>query len=217
MNRLPPNMTRTPPADPAEIDPRLFAPATQRNRMPILDVLSRVLPGQGLVLEVASGTGEHAVWFAQHLRPLEWQPSDADPAMRESIAAHARASGVKTLKAPLDLDVTAWPWPIARADALVCINLIHIAPWAAAEGLIAGAARILPSGGVLYFYGPYRRDGRHTAPSNAEFDESLRSRNPDWGVRDVEAVTALAEQQGFELSDVIEMPANNLSVVFAHR
>ncbi len=199
------------------MDPRLFAPATQRNRAPILDVLSRVLPSQGLALEVASGTGEHAVWFAQHLRPLEWQPSDADPAMRQSISAHARASGVKTLRAPLDLDVTMRPWPIARADAVVCINLIHIAPWSAAEGLIAGAARVLPTDGVLYLYGPYRRDGRHTSPSNAEFDESLRSRNPDWGVRDVEAVTALAEREGLELSELVEMPANNLSVVFARR
>lgn len=208
-------MTRIPPTDPNGIDARLFAPATQRNRVPILDVLSRVLPGEGLVLEVASGTGEHAVWFAQHLRPLQWHPSDADPAMRESIAAHARGSGVKSLKSPLDLDVTAPHWPISRADAVVCINLIHIAPWSVAEGLIAGAARVLPSGGVLYLYGPYRRDGRHTAPSNAEFDRNLRSRNPDWGVRDLEEVTALAAQQGFELREVVEMPANNLSVVFA--
>lgn len=208
-------MTRTPTTDPTGVDARLFAPATQRNRVAIRDVLSRVLPGEGLILEVASGTGEHAVWFAQHLRPLKWQPSDADPAMRESIAAHARASDVKTLKAPLDLDVTAPHWPISRADAVVCINLIHIAPWAVAEGLIDGAARVLPGGGVLYLYGPYRRAGRHTAPSNAEFDRSLRSRNPDWGVRDLEEVTALAERRGFELREVVEMPANNLSVVFA--
>ncbi len=208
-------MTQTPPSDPIGIDARLFAPATQRNRVPILDVLSRVLPGEGLVLEVASGTGEHAVWFAQHLRPLTWQPSDADPEMRESIAAHARARGVKSLRPPLDLDVTSSNWPISQADGIVCINLIHIAPWAVAEGLVAGAARILSSGRVLYLYGPYRRDGGHTAPSNAEFDRSLRSRNPDWGVRDLEAVTRLAQQQGFELREVVEMPANNLSVVFA--
>jgi SAM-dependent methyltransferase len=215
MTRLPPGMTSPPPTDPAELDPRLFAPATQRNREPILEVLSQVLPGEGLVLEVASGTGEHAVWFAQHLRPLKWQPSDPDPEMRRSIAGHAEGAGVKTLKPPLDLDVNRHPWPITQADAIVCINLIHIAPWSAAEGLMAGAAGLLEPAGVLYLYGPYRRAGHHIAPSNAEFDESLRGRNPDWGVRDLEAVAELAAQQGFALRDVVEMPANNLSVVFA--
>jgi SAM-dependent methyltransferase len=214
MTRPPPEETWPPPTETPEADPRLFAPATQRNRQPILVVLSRMLPGEGLVLEVASGTGEHALWFAQHLRPLEWQPSDPDPAMRRSIAVHAEGAGVRTLKPPLDLDVTRQPWPIERADAVVCINMIHIAPWSAAEGLMAGAGSLLPPAGVLYLYGPYRRDGRHTAPSNAEFDESLRSRNPDWGLRDLEAVAELAGRQGLELHEVIEMPANNLSVVF---
>lgn len=195
-------------------DPRLFAPATQRNRQPILEVLSRVLPSDGLVLETASGSGEHAVWFAQQLRPLVWQPSDPDPLMRQSIAAHAAGADIKTLMAPLDLDVTRAPWPIERADGVVCINMIHIAPWAAAEGLMSGAGAILPAGGVLCLYGPFKRDGRHTAPSNASFDQSLRSENPAWGVRDLEAVSDVAAAQGLALDEVVEMPANNLTLVF---
>ncbi len=194
-------------------DPRLFAPATQRNRVPILEVLSRVLPGEGLVLEVASGSGEHAAWFAQHLRPLVWQPSDPDPVMCRSIAAHG--AQVQSLKAPLDLDATRQSWPISRADAVVCINMIHIAPWAAAKGLMAGAGRILPPGGVLVLYGPFKRDGADTAPSNAAFDQSLRAQDPAWGVRDLEDVSALAAAQGLGLQKVVEMPANNLTVVFA--
>ena len=170
----------TPRTDPEPSAARLFAPATQRNRQPILDVLSRVLPGSGRVLEVASGSGEHALWFAQHLRPLIWQPSDPDPACRRSIAAHAAHAGLATIEAPLDLDAAVARWPIETADAVVCINMTHIAPWEATEGLVAGAARILPSEGPLYLYGPYRRGGHHTAPSNAAFDASLREHNPDW-------------------------------------
>ena len=192
-------------------DSRRFAPATQRNRAPILAVLDRVLPRAGVVLEVASGTGEHAAWFAHNLRPLIWQPSDPDPALRSSIAAHGTA--VANLKAPLDLDVTRRPWPLEAAGAVVCINMIHIAPWAAAEGLISGAGALLPAGAPLYLYGPFRRDGQHTSPSNAAFDQSLRAENPGWGVRDLEAVAALGEAQGFALSEVVEMPANNLSVI----
>ena len=196
-------------------DARLFAPATQRNRQVILAQLSRALPGEGTVLEIASGTGENAVWFAQHLRPLRWQPSDADPAMRQSIAAHAAGADCATLLPPLVLDVTGETWPIERAEAAVCINLLHIAPWRAAEGLFRGCAKILPPDGVLFLYGPYKRGGRHTAPSNAVFDDSLRARDPEWGVRDLDAVIALAESEGFALREVVEMPANNLSVVFA--
>lgn len=195
-------------------DARLFAPATQRNRQPILDVLSRVLPGSGRVLEVASGSGEHAVWFARHLRPLIWQPSDPDPACRRSIEAHARDAGLATLEAPLDLDAAGNAWPIESADAIVCINMTHIAPWEATEGLMAGAARVLPPQGVLYLYGPFMRGGHHTAPSNAAFDASLRAQNPDWGLRDVEAVAELAASRGLVLSEVVDMPANNLSLVF---
>ena len=178
----------------------------------MLEVLSRVLPGEGLVLEVASGSGEHGAWFAQHLRPLAWQPSDPDPVMRRSIAAHG--SEVASLKAPLDLDVTRQPWPIERADAVVCINMIHIAPWAAAEGLVAGTGRILSPDGVLVLYGPFKRGGAHTAPSNAAFDQSLRAEDPAWGVRNLEDVSDLAAAQGLQLQEVVEMPANNLTVVF---
>ena len=194
-------------------DARLFAPATQRNRQPILEVLSRVLPGSGLVLEVAGGSGEHAIWFARHLRPLIWQPSDPDPACRRSTEAHAAAAGIATLAAPLDLDAARPDWPIERADAVVCINMTHITPWEATEGLVAGAGRILPPGGVLYLYGPYLRGGHRTAPSNAAFDASLRACNPDWGLRDVEALAEAAAPHGLVLSEVVDMPANNLSLV----
>lgn len=195
-------------------DARLFAPATQRNHQPILEVLSRTLPNDGLVLEVASGSGEHAVWFAQQLRPLTWQPSDPDRLMRRSIAAHRAGADCKTLMPPLDLDVTRTPWPIERADGVVCINMIHIAPWAAAAGLMNGSGAILPAGGVLCLYGPFKRDGRHTAPSNASFDQSLRAENPSWGVRDLEAVSDLGASAGLVLEEVVAMPANNLTLVF---
>ncbi len=204
----------TPGTAPDPSAARLFAPATQRNRQPILDVLSRVLPGSGRVLEVASGSGEHALWFAQHLRPLIWQPSDPDPACRRSIAAHAAHAGLATIEAPLDLDAAAARWPIETADAVVCINMTHIAPWEATEGLVAGAARILPYEGPLYLYGPYKRGGHHTAPSNVAFDASLRGHNPDWGLRNVEDLAELAATQGLVLREVVEMPANNLSLVF---
>lgn len=196
------------------IDARLHAPATQRNRQPILEVLSEILPTSGTVLEIASGSGEHAAWFAQQLRPLAWQPSDPDPDMRRSIAAHAVDAQYATLHPPLDLDVHALPWPIQNAAAVVCINMTHIAPWSATEGLVRGAGTILEQGGVLYLYGPYRRAGQPTAPSNEAFDHNLRLQNPDWGLRDLEAVSALAEAEGLSLSRLVEMPANNLSVVF---
>lgn len=195
-------------------DVRLYAPATQRNRVPILEVLARILPGAGTVLEVASGSGEHAVWFAQHLRPLVWQPSDPDPACRRSIAAHAAAAGCATLRPPLDLDVTAAEWPLDRAEAIVCINLVHIAPWSAAEGLFAGAARLLPPAGVLFLYGPFFRAGRETAPSNLAFDRSLRTRDPAWGLRDTADLETLGRARGLALDELVEMPANNLSLVF---
>ena len=207
----------TPRAVPNPDDGRLFAPAAERNRQPILDVLSRILPEKGRVLEVASGSGEHALWFARSLHPLVWQPSDPDPSCRRSIAAHGAQAGIDTLEAPLDLDAGAADWPIENADAVVCINMTHIAPWEVTVGLVAGAARILPSEGVLYLYGPYLRGGRHTAPSNAAFDASLRAHNPDWGLRDVEAVAALAGPQGLALNEVVEMPSNNLSLVFTRQ
>ena len=190
------------------------APATARNRAPILEVLRAVLPPEGRVLEVASGTGEHAAYFAPRLAPRLWLPSDPDPELRRSIAAHARQAGCAGLEPPLALDARDPDWPAAEARAVVCINMIHIAPWAAAEGLVAGAGRLLAPGGVLYLYGPFKRDGAHTAPSNAAFDRSLRARDPAWGVRDLEAVAELAAAAGFGPAEAIEMPANNLSVVF---
>jgi len=198
----------------AASDPRLYRPPVARNRDPILDVLRRILPVYGLVLEVASGSGEHAAYFAQALPSLSWQPTDPDPEALASIAAHRAAVDAPNLLPPLQLDVTAERWPLERTDAIICNNMIHISPWAACEGLIAGAARILPPGGILYLYGPYKIDGRHTAPSNEEFDLSLRSRNPQWGIRDLADVTALAERHNFTLAESVQMPANNLSVIF---
>jgi len=192
----------------------LTAPAAERNKGPILTVLKRVLPARGLVLEIASGTGQHVVHFAQALPDLTWQPSDPDSELRASIRAWIAQTGVSNVRAPLDLDVCRQPWPIDAADAVVCINMIHIAPWTATTALMAGVSRLLPVSGVLLLYGPYRREGRHTAPSNEAFDRSLRSSNPDWGVRDLEAVAEAATSHGLALQDVIVMPANNLCVVF---
>jgi hypothetical protein len=195
-------------------DGTLTSPSVARNREPILVVLRRALPPAGTVLEIASGTGEHAVHFASGLPHLNWQPTDRDPEALRSISAHRASADLPNLLAPLELDVTAPAWPVERADAVVSINMIHIAPWAAAEGLMAGAARLLGASGVLFLYGPFREDGRHTAPSNAVFDESLRARNPEWGVRDLRDVEALARRHGFELAERVAMPANNLAVVF---
>ena len=195
-------------------DGRRFSPSTARNRDPILGVLKEALPASGLVLEIASGAGEHAVHFAAHLPTLEWQPSDADPDALGSIAAWRAATALPNLRAPVTLDVALEPWPIARAAAIVCINMIHISPWRSAEALMRGAARVLPRGGVLFLYGPYRRGGRHTATSNEAFDHDLRRRNPEWGLRDLEAVVALATGNGLRMSRTVAMPANNLSIVF---
>lgn len=191
----------------------LQSPSAERNKEPILAVLKRVLPESGLVLEIASGTGQHAMHFARGLARLEWQPSEPDPEMRRSIADWIGAEPLANIRAPLDLDVMSQEWPIERADAVLCLNMIHIAPWDAALHLIAGTARILPDGGTLFLYGPYRRGGAHTAPSNAAFDADLRHRDPHWGVRDVEAVAAAAAEHGFALDEVVAMPANNLSLV----
>lgn len=199
---------------PADLSQRQWAPAAERNREPILDVLRDVLPACGTVLEIASGTGQHAAYFAAALRQLDWQPSDAEPAACASIAAWVAQAALPNLRAPLALDVGAWPWPLEAADAIVCINMIHISPWASTLALFDGAARVLGDAGVLYLYGPYRRDGAHTAPSNAQFDAQLRNRNPAWGVRDLEAVVAAGRAAGFDLEAVVPMPANNLSVVF---
>jgi SAM-dependent methyltransferase len=195
-------------------DPRIYRPHVSRNREPILDLLRRLLPPGGLVLEIASGSGEHAAYFAASLPAVSWQPTDCDAAALASIAAHREATGTPSLLPPLQLDVMAPQWPLERADALVCINMIHISPWAASEALMAGASRLLRDGGVIYLYGPYRIGGRHTAPSNQEFDAWLRGQNPQWGVRDVADVVELAARHGFVLQETVPMPANNLSIVF---
>lgn len=191
-------------------DPRRFAPAAARNRDALLDVLRGILPARGLVLEVASGTGEHAVHIATALPGLTWQPSDPAEEARRSIDAWA--AGHANIGPALALDASAWPWPIKAADALLCVNMIHIAPWAACLGLLRGAAALLPPRAPLVLYGPYVRDGVETAPSNLEFDASLKERNPEWGLRRLEDVAAAA--RGFTLEEVIPMPANNLTVAF---
>ena len=198
-------------------DDALTAPAVARNREPILAVLRRVLPAQGTVLEIASGTGEHAVHFAAGLPHLTWQPSDHEARALRSIAAHRAASSLPNLLPPLELDATTPVWPLARADAIVSINMIHIAPWAAALGLAAGAARLLAPGSALFLYGPFKVDGHHTAPSNASFDASLKAQDPQWGVRDLGEVADLARHHGFDLIERVAMPANNLSVIFRKR
>jgi SAM-dependent methyltransferase len=189
------------------------APATERNREPIAAVLREVLPPRGLVLEVASGTGEHAAYFARLFPALDWQPSDPDPDALNSITAWAADAGLPNLRDPVQLDA-AGTWAITQADAILCINMVHISPWAATLGLLDGAARLLPAGAPLYLYGPYRRAGILTAPSNEAFDRSLKERNPEWGLRNLEDVAAEAERRALRLDRVVEMPANNLSVVF---
>jgi SAM-dependent methyltransferase len=196
------------------IDVPQTAPAAERNKGPILAVLKQVLPSSGLVLELASGTGQHVVHFAREMPHLTWQPSEPDPGMRASIRAWIAQAGLTNVHAPLDLDVRFEPWPLGKAQAVLCINMIHISPWAATAALMAGAARVLHGQGALVLYGPYRRFGRHTAPSNEMFDEHLRSSNPEWSVRDLEAVVEMAQSNGLAMQDAIEMPANNLSVVF---
>jgi len=195
-------------------DDRLYAPAAARNRDAIAAALRDVLPASGLVLEVASGSGEHIVHLAAQWPELRFQPSDPNPDAGRSIAAWIAASGLGNVAPPLRLDASAADWPITRADAVICINMIHIAPWSASVGLMQGAAAILPKDAPLYLYGPYKRDGAHTAPSNAAFDASLRAQDPAWGVRDLGEVTALALAAGFTTPRIIAMPANNLSLVF---
>ncbi len=193
----------------------LHAAATERNREPILEVLRGVLPPAGLVLEIASGTGQHVAHFARALPALRWQPSDPSPAHLESIRAWSRDAD--NVAPPVFLDVEREPWPVASADAVLCINMIHIAAWSATEALFRGVARILPPSGVLYSYGPYTRGGQHTAPSNQAFDERLRAEDPRWGVRDVDELQRLAASTGFEPAEIVAMPADNLSLVFRRR
>ncbi len=190
------------------------APAAARNRQPILDVLQPHLPEKGLVLEIASGTGEHIVHYAAARPGLTFQPSDPDAGARASVDDWVRTLGLGNVKPALEIDVTRETWPVERADAVLCCNMIHIAPWEAAVGLVTGAGRLVPSGGLLFLYGPYRRGGRHTAPSNEAFDSDLKRRNPAWGVRDLEAVIELTDLHGFAAPEIVGMPANNLSLLF---
>lgn len=189
------------------------SPAAERNKQPILDVLTRVLPAAGTVLEVASGTGQHAVHFARALEAIVWQPSEADAGLRAALAARVAAAGLANLRAPVAFDVLDEAAPAVAPAAIVCINMIHIAPWAATEALFRHAARLLSAGAPLVLYGPYKIDGRHTAPSNEAFDASLRSRDARWGVRDLADVRAAAAARGLDFRELVPMPANNFVVV----
>ena len=194
-------------------DARRHAPATLRNRMAIADVLRETLPSAGLVLEIASGSGEHAAYFAQEFPALDWQPSDPDADARRSIGAWCE--GIANVLPPLNIDAAASQWSIRRADAVLCINMAHISPWEATLGLLSGAGSVLPSGAPLILYGPFLQAGVPTAPSNLAFDDSLRARDSRWGLRSVEAVTAAATS--FSLDQCLAMPANNLLLVFCRR
>jgi hypothetical protein len=200
--------------EPGAGDPRRSAPHVARNAGPIAEVLRAVLPERGLVVEIASGTGEHVVHWARSFPNLLWQPSDPEPAALRSIEAWRIEAGLSNLLPAIPLDARAADWPVDRADAILCINMVHISPWAATLGLLRGAGRLLAAGAPLYLYGAYRQTGVATAPSNVAFDASLRARDPEWGLRDLEEVAAAAERNGFTLEGVVEMPANNLSVVF---
>lgn len=202
------------------IDNRQYAPATQRNRNAILDVLLQVLPQKGTVLEIASGTGEHSVFFAPHLHPCNWIPSDPNPMAIASITDWQKNSPSDNLSAPLQIDVTALHWYCddnlknTGIEAIVNINMIHISPWQACLGLMEGAKNLLSVGGILYLYGPFKQNGKHTSESNTDFDASLRHQNPEWGVRDLEDVITVAADQNLVLQKIQPMPANNLSVIF---
>ncbi len=196
------------------IDPRRHAPATLRNRDAICGVLGAELPAAGTVLEIASGSGEHIVHFAAAMPGLRWQPSDPDPAGLASIAAYGARAGLPNVAPPFSLDASAPDWPINLADAILCINMIHIRPWVATLGLFAGAARLLSPGAPLIAYGPFFEDGVPTAESNLAFDASLRDRDQHWGLRDLAAVNAIAVTYGFVRTRRIAMPANNLMLVW---
>ena len=193
---------------------RRSSPAAHRNREPILEILRIVLPRNGIVLEVASGSGEHVIHFAAALANLTWQPSDPSAEALGSIGAWIDAKKPHNVLAPLNLDATAETWPIDRADAVIAINMVHISPWAATLGLLRHAGNLLPTGGPLFLYGPYRRENEALVPSNAAFDADLRARNSAWGLRYLEDVTGEAEAAGLLLDRVVAMPANNLSIIF---
>jgi SAM-dependent methyltransferase len=194
---------------PAADSTRRAAPAALRNRAPIAQVLRDWLPQAGLVLEIASGTGEHAAFFAELFPGLEWQPSDVHPDALTSIAAWRAAAGLPNLRAPIVIDASEPEWPVDRADAVLSINMVHISPWPAALGLLDGARRLLPPGGPLILYGPWLTAAVATAPSNLDFDADLRRRDPSWGLRSVEEFATAAGERGLELVETRSMPANN--------
>ena len=201
------------------VDRRLFSPSAARNSAPILEILKRVLPTPGVVLEIGCGTGEHAVCFAEAMPSLTWQPSDPDSDSRASTASWIKFTGLNNVLAPLDIDVCSGSWGVEKMapfDAIVSLNMVHIAPWAASLGLFAGAGRLLRAGGLLVIYGPFMRDGVHTSPSNAAFDESLKALNPSWGVRDIADLERVGGASRLRLRETIEMPANNRLVVFSN-
>jgi hypothetical protein len=205
-------------------DGRQHAPATGRNQGFILDILKAQLPTTGNILEIASGSGEHAIYMIHQLSskkaPRVWQPSDPSTEKQQSIAAWTKSSGTTLILSPVFIDTTEPTWAVEADDyphefsSILCINMIHIAPWEACLGLMAGAGRILPTGGCLYLYGPYKINGEHTAPSNADFDETLRARDPSWGIRDVNEVSGVAADNGLTFHAKHQMPANNLSLIF---
>lgn len=196
---------------------RRSAPTTLRNREPITEVLRDWLPPSGLVLEIASGTGEHAVHFAGAFPDLDWQPSDVEPLALRSIAAWRADAGLPNLREPVTLDAATADWPVGRADAVLSINMVHISPWASSLGLLDGAARVLAAGGRLILYGPWLSAAVATAPSNLDFDADLKRRDPAWGLRQVEEFEAEAEARGLDLKDQRAMPANNRMLLFTRR
>jgi Protein of unknown function (DUF938) len=196
---------------------RLYAPATERNREAILSVLKSILPTQGKVLEIAGGTGEHITFWAPYFPNITWQPSDPDPMHLASIEGWIAQLPAANILSPVQIDVTNQTWGIDSVEVILCVNMIHIAPWAACLGLLQGAQSLLSKGGLLYLYGPFKQQGKHTAPSNEAFDLSLRAQDPSWGVRDLEAVIDSAQKYDLHVQQVIPMPANNLSVVFCKR
>ena len=191
-----------------------YAPAAGRNVLPIGDVMSEELPESGLVLEIASGSGEHALAFAQRFPALDWQPSDPDPEAIASIAAWREEDGPGNLRLPVKLDAAAEAWPVSSAATVLCINMVHISPWNATEGLVRQAAEVLDAGKPLILYGPFIENDVETAPSNIAFDQSLKVRNPSWGLRNLSDVDQLAQASGFTRTKRYPMPANNLTVVY---
>lgn len=200
-------------------DQRVFSPSAARNSAPILNAMKPLLSTCGMVMEIGCGTGEHAVCLAEAMPTLTWLPSDPDPASRASTASWIKFKGLNNVLAPLDVDTCQAVWGVeglAPFDAMVSINMIHIAPWAATIGLFSGAGRLLRPGGALLLYGPFMHNGAHNAPSNAAFDESLKARNPSWGLRDIAAIESVAAAVNLRLGETIDMPANNKLLVFRH-